>query len=86
MARFSGPDEWTGDYWKSLLRFTSKADATSKAEILVGVNLHNFDTESPYAQLPGRCVQHTHPHQCPLSQCRFQSTLLGGDEDRGRES
>lgn len=53
MARFSGPDEWTGDYWKSLLRFTSKADATSKAEILVGVNLHNFDTESPYAQLPG---------------------------------
>lgn len=53
MARFSQPDEWTGDYWKSLLRYNATEDAVSKAQVLPAVNLHNFDTESPYAQLPG---------------------------------
>jgi len=53
MARFSQPDEWTGDYWKSLLRYNATEDAVSKAQTLPAVNLHNFDTESPYAQLPG---------------------------------
>jgi len=53
MVRFSEPDAWTGDYWKANLRYTAtgqqppKGISRSKA-----VNLHNFDTESPYAQLP----------------------------------
>lgn len=54
MVRFSEPDAWTGDYWKANLRYEPKGYAAPKGvSSSKAVNLHNFDTESPWAQLPG---------------------------------
>jgi len=53
MVRFSEPDAWTGDFWKSNLRYQPKGHEPPKGiSQSKAVNLHNFDTESPYAQLP----------------------------------
>jgi len=54
MVRFGEPDAWTGDYWKGNLRYHPKGYEPPKGIVTsAAVNLHNFDTESPYAMLPG---------------------------------
>lgn len=54
MVRFGEPDPWTKEYWRSNLRYHAKGYDPPKGIITnQAVNLHNFDTESPYSQLPG---------------------------------